>query len=228
MLYPVLPHLWRRGHTPHGLGVRVAKTQGIPRAAKPASSLRLAGPSGRGSRRGAPPLCALPAVLTKVSSAEGPAPRPQRRGLGAEAPTGQQGPPQALTSMGRTVHNRRGAQTRHVQAGERQRRSPHQRLEHTTATSLLSLEFRAFCTLFVSAFSISQNNRKARFACLFLGNLPDPRGLGCARTLRYAWLYPRQIQASLGGYYGGNPQMSPKIANVFSKYFRLDPKPLVS
>ena len=27
---------------------------------------------------------------------------------------------------------------------------------------------------------------------------------------------------------GGNPRTSPKIANVFSKYFRLDPKLLVS
>ena len=60
------------------------------------------------------------------------------------------------------------------------------------------------------------------------GNLPDPQGLGCARTLRYAWLYPRQSQASLGGYYGGNPRTSQKIANVFSKYFRLAPKLLVS
>ena len=58
-------------------------------------------------------------------------------------------------------------------------------------------------------------------------NLPDPRGLGCARTPRYDWLYPRQSQASLGGYYGGNPRTSPKIANVFSKYFCLDPKLLV-
>ena len=55
-------------------------------------------------------------------------------------------------------------------------------------------------------------------------NLPDPRRLGCARTLRYAWLHPRQSQASLGGYYGGNPQTSPKIANVFSKNFRLASK----
>src|SRR6185436_743965 len=152
----VLPHLWRRGHPPHRLGIRIAKAQGIPRATKPASSRRLTGPSGRGSRHGAPPLCTLPAVLTKVSSAEGPAPRPQRRGLGAEAPTGQQGPPQALTSMGRAVHNRRGAQTWHVQAGERKRRSPHQRLEHTTATLLLSLAFQAICTL-------------------IFGNLPGPR-----------------------------------------------------
>ena len=143
---------------------------------KPASPRRLAGPSGRGSRRGAPPLCALPAVLTKVSSAEGPAPRPQRRGLGAEASTGQQGPPQALTTMGRTVHNRRGAQTRHVQAGERKRRSPLQRLEHTTATSLLSLEFRAICTSLVLAFSISQNNKEVHITCLFLGTFQTLEG----------------------------------------------------
>ena len=45
---------------------------------------------------------------------------------------------------------------------------------------------------------------------LFFGNLPDPRGLGCTRTLRYAWLYPRQSQASFGGYNGGNPRTSPK------------------
>ena len=49
------------------------------------------------------------------------------------------------------------------------------------------------------------------------GNFPNPRGLGRARTLRYARLYPRQSQASLGGYYGGNPRASPKIANIFLK-----------
>src|SRR6185295_17822392 len=140
----VLPRLWRRGHPPHRLGIRIAKAHGISRTTKPASSRRLAGPSGRGSRHGAPPLCTLPAVLAKVSSAEGPAPRPQRRGLGANASTGQQGPPQALTSMGRTIHNRRGAQTRHVQAGQRKRRSPHQRLEYTTATSFLSLSISSY------------------------------------------------------------------------------------
>ena len=124
----------------------IAKAQGIPRAAEPASSRRLAESSGRGSRRGTPTLYALPAVFTKISSAEGPTPRPQQRGLGAEASTGQQGPPQALTSMGRTVHNRRGAEARHVQAGQRKRQSPHQRLEYTTATSLLSLKLQVFCT----------------------------------------------------------------------------------
>ena len=112
--------------------------------------------------------------------------------------------------MGRLIHHRRGAQARHVQAGERKRRSPHQCFEHTAATSLLSLEFQAICTSFVLAFTISQNNKGVCSTCLFFGNFPDPRGLGGARTLRYAWLYPRQSQASLGGYYGGNPRTSPK------------------
>ena len=45
-LYPVLPRLWRRGHTPYRLGVRAAKAQGLPGAAKPASPRGLARPSG--------------------------------------------------------------------------------------------------------------------------------------------------------------------------------------
>ena len=46
--------------------------------------------------------------------------------------------------------------------------------------------------------------------------------------MRYARLYLRQSRASLGGYYGGNPRTSPKSRQCFSKYFRLDPKLLVS
>ena len=117
--------------------------------------------------------------------------------------------------MGRLIHHRRGDQARRVQAGERKRRSLHQCLEHTTATSLLSLEFRDICTSIVLAFTISRNNKGVCFTCLFFGNFLDPRGLGSARTQRYAWLYPRQSRASLGGYYGGDPRTSPKIANVF-------------
>ena len=85
--------------------------------------------------------------------------------------------------------------------------------------------------LFVHSLYSYLKSRKAIKSMLYLfifGNFPNPRGLGCARTLRYAWLYPRQSQASLGGYYGGNPRTSPKIANVFSKYFSLAPKLLVS
>ena len=169
----------------------------------------------------------VPFSTTSRTSAESSTPRPQQRGLGAEASTGQQGPPQALTTVGRPIHHRQSTQARHIQAGERKRRSLHQRLEYTTAMSLLSLEFRAICTSFVLAFLISRNNKEVCFTCLFFGNLPDPRGLGCARTQRNAWIYPRQSQASLGGYYGGNPRTSPKITNIFSKNFRLAFKLLV-
>ena len=88
-------------------------------------------------------------------------------------------------------------------------------MEHTAVTSLLSLEFQATCASFVLAFTISRNNKGVCSTCLFFGNFPDPRGLGGARTLRYAWLYPRQSQASLGGYYGGNPRTSPKKSPTF-------------
>ena len=58
--------------------------------------------------------------------------------------------------------------------------------------------------------------------CSFIfGNFPNPQGLGRAQTLRYARLYPRQSQASLGGYYGGNPRTSPKMPTFFSKNFRI-------
>ena len=60
-----------------------------------------------------------------------------------------------------------------------------------------------------------RNNKGVCFTCLFFVNLPDPRGLGCARTLRYAWLYPRQSQASLRGYNGDNPRTSPKNRQCF-------------
>ena len=65
---------------------------------------------------------------------------------------------------------------RGLQAGERKRRSPHQCLEHTAATSLLSLEFRAICTSFVLAFTISRNTKGVCFTCLFLGTFRTPEG----------------------------------------------------
>ena len=159
----------------------------------------------------------LSAVPAKIPSAESSTPRPQQGRPGVEASTGQQGTPQAFTAMGRFVHLRGSAQAQHVQAGERKWRSPHQCLEHTAARSLLSLEFQAICTSFVLVFTISQNNKGVCCTCLFFGNFPDPQGLGRARTLRYTWLYPRQSQASLGGYYGGNPRTSPKTPPFFEK-----------
>jgi hypothetical protein len=52
---------------------------------------------------------------------------------------GQSRPPQAVTPMGGTLHRGEGAQAWHIQDGQRRWRRAHQRLEHTTATSLLPL-----------------------------------------------------------------------------------------
>ena len=105
-LYPVLPPLWRRGHAPYGPGVRVTEAQDLSRKAELTSPRELTGSSGRGSRRGAPTLCALVAVPAKISSAGSSTPRPQQGRFGAEASTRQQGTPQALTAMGRPRHRR--------------------------------------------------------------------------------------------------------------------------
>ena len=59
--------------------------------------------------------------------------------------TGQQGPPQAFTTVGRPIYHRRGAQARHIQAGERERQSLHKCLEYSVATSLLPLNSQAVC-----------------------------------------------------------------------------------
>ena len=58
---------------------------------------------------------------------------------------------------------------------------------------------------------------RTRFTYLFFGNLLDPRGLGCTRTLRYAWLYPWQSQASLGATTGGTPERPQKSPTFFRK-----------
>ena len=55
---------------------------------------------------GAPALSTLSAIPAKISSVESSTPRPQQGGSGAEASTGQQGAPQALTAMGRPIHRR--------------------------------------------------------------------------------------------------------------------------
>ena len=88
------------------LGCYIAEAQGLPRAAEPASPRGLAGPSGRGLRRGAPTLCALSAVPAKVSSVESSTLRPQKGRLGAETSARQQGTQQALTTVGRPIYHR--------------------------------------------------------------------------------------------------------------------------
>jgi len=149
-LHPVLPRLWRRGHPPHGLGVRVLEAQGLPRGTKPASSRRLAGPCGRGSRRGDPALSKIPAIPSTISSTEGSTSRPRQGRSGAEAVTRQPGSTQALAAVGRAVHHRRSTQARHVQAREREGRNLRQCLEHSTATSLLPMNLQVFSFILLS------------------------------------------------------------------------------
>jgi hypothetical protein len=52
---------------------------------------------------------------------------------------------QAYTTIGRPVHRRRGAKAWNLQAGQREGRGLHQRLEHRAATSLLPLSSQALC-----------------------------------------------------------------------------------
>ena len=135
--------------------------------------------------------------------------------LGAEASTGQQGPPQALTTVGRPTHHRRGDQARHVQAGERKRRSPHQCLEYTIATSLLSLEFQAICTSFVLAFTISRNNKGVCFTCLFFGELSGPSRARKRTNTEVRLALPSAKPSLPRGLLRGEPPNVPKKLPMF-------------
>ena len=149
MLQPILPHLRHWGHPPHWLGVWVAEAQGISRAAEPASLQGLTRSGGRGSRCGAPTLSTVPAVPMMISSIVGLTPSPQQRKSGAEASARQPRTPQAHPTLRSSVHRRGSPQAGHVQVSKWEGWSLHQRLEHSAATSLLSLKFQALCTLFV-------------------------------------------------------------------------------
>ena len=88
--------------------------------------------------------------------------------------------------------------------------------------SLLSLEFRAICTSFVLAFSISRNNKEVRFTCLFLGTFQTP-GSGHRQMARARMHMNTEVRLALPsakpslprGLLRGNPRTSPKIVNVF-------------
>jgi hypothetical protein len=69
----------------------------------------------------------------------GPVPRPLGGRPGASAATGRPRAAQAHASLGRAVRHRQSFEARNVQAGQQSRRGLQQRLEHPTATSLLSL-----------------------------------------------------------------------------------------
>jgi hypothetical protein len=69
----------------------------------------------------------------------GSVPRPPGGRLGASATTRCLRAPQAHSSLGRDVHHRQDFEARNIQAGQQSRRGLQQRLEHSTATSLLPL-----------------------------------------------------------------------------------------
>ena len=131
----------------------------------------------------------------------------------AEASTRQQGPPQALTTVGRPIHHRRSYQARHVQAGERKRRSPHQCLEHTTAMSILYLEFQAVCT---HIYHFLKQQRSMLYLFIFW-ELSGPSGAR-RRTNTEVRLALSSATPSLPrGLLRGNPRTSLKIAMFFRK-----------
>ena len=117
--------------------------------------------------------------------------------------------------MGGPVHNCRGAQTRHVQAGEQKRRSPHQRLEHTAATLLLPLEFRPICTSFVLAFSIFRNNKEVRFTCLFFSEPSEPSKARMRTNTEVRLVLPSAKPSLPRGLLRGEPPNVPKKLPMF-------------
>ena len=64
----------------------------------------------------------------------------------------QQGPPQALPTLGRAVRHRRSTPSRCLQIGNHRRQGLHQCLEHQTATSFLPLN-NAYSSLSVFVFT---------------------------------------------------------------------------
>ena len=74
----------------------------------------------------------------------GVGPSLQRRGPCSPPHAKQQGPPQALLTLGRAVRRRGSTPTRRLQVENHRRQDLHQRLEHRTATSFLPLNKHTF------------------------------------------------------------------------------------
>jgi hypothetical protein len=117
-LHTVLSSLWGRGYLAHRLRIRFPEDEGVRRPKQQDQPRKLTGPAGRGSGRS---LTTLGAVLAV------PATLPRPRGLVPRPPGGR---------LGASVTTRR---PRAPQAGQQSRRGLQQRLEHSTATSLLPL-----------------------------------------------------------------------------------------
>ena len=108
---------------------------------------------------------------------------------------------------------------RGLQAGERKRRNPHQCLEHTAATSLLSLEFRAICTSFVLAFSISRNNKGVCFTCFNFWEPSGPSGVRMRTNTEVRLALPSAKPSLPRGLLRGEPPNVPKNHQCFFEIF---------
>jgi hypothetical protein len=144
----VLSSLWGRGHPTHGLRIRFPEDKGIRRPKQPDQPRRFIGPARRGSGRSLTTLGAVSAVSATLPRSKGSAPRLPSGRLGTSAATRRPRAPQAYSPLGRAIHHRQDFEAQDIQAGQRSRRSLQQRLEHSTATSLLSLKcFKSFIYL---------------------------------------------------------------------------------
>jgi hypothetical protein len=128
-----------RGYLAHRLRIRIPEDKGVRRPKQPDQPRRLTGPAGRGSGHGLTTLGKVSAIPATLPRPRGSVLRPPGGGLGASLMTRRLRTPQAHASLGRTVHHRQDFEARNIQAGQQSRRGLQQRLEHPTATSLLSL-----------------------------------------------------------------------------------------
>jgi hypothetical protein len=99
--------------------------------ARPLNSIR--------SEHGLTTLGAVPAVPVTLPRPRGSVSKPLGGRPGASTATRRPRTAQAHTSLGRAVRHRQSSEARDVQAGQQSRQGLQQRLEHPTATSLLSL-----------------------------------------------------------------------------------------
>jgi hypothetical protein len=146
----VLSSLWGQGCLAHRLRIRFPEDKGVRRPKKPDQPRRLAGPAGRSSGRGLATLGMISAVSATLPRPRGSAPRPPSGRLGASAAARCSRAPQAYSSLGGAIHHCQNFEARNVQAGQQSRRGLQQRLEHSTATSLLPL--RCFQVVYISRF----------------------------------------------------------------------------
>ena len=122
--------------------------------------------------------------------------------------------------MGRAVHRHSSAKAWDLQAGQREGRNLHQRLEHRTATSFLPLEFPSLVQ------TVSRNTIKRR-SLVVLNFLETRRAHRGARhydnTTRKAQLYLSRTEPPLGARRGDSPPKS--HAPFLSRFSKKNPTP---